>query len=182
MVHRDRKLFRCTFQVEANTRLGKLLHFLLASREDDSVRTLLHETLELHWMPIHLVNQYKSGLLTDEEYRQQVLLAVSRLQSWSIYCQRVTAVGPVSVDAHTAAFPSSDAESKALLTDFASPSQEVDSVKFDEPVVVDDSLVSDGSAAPPAPLVDMPKLPFAGRRSQSMKPAFGGAFSQDDDD
>lgn len=163
-----RRIIRCTFQAEANTRDGKFFDFLSSSLEEKTPRELMQEAAEVHWMPIHLFYQLQSGEITADQFRQRVLLAISQQEAWLNYCRRLSEIDPAPqvVQHQTIYMGASEASSSRPPTSSVSSNP------------VDGSVIEEPSSAPE--LVEMPKNLLNRRRPQSMKPAFGGAFLQDD--
>ncbi|MEP1079492.1 hypothetical protein NDI52_29225 [Leptolyngbya sp. PL-A3] len=167
-----RRIIRCTFQAEANTRDGKFFDFLSSSLEEKTPRELMQEAAEMHWMPIHLFYQLRSGEITADQFRQRVLLALSQQEAWLNYCRRLSEIDPApQVVQHQTIYMGASESSSSRP-----PMKPVHSSASSNPV--DGSMIEEPSSAPE--LVEMPKNLLSRRRSQSMKPAFGGAFLQED--
>lgn len=173
-----RRIIRCTFQAESNTSSGKFFDFLSSSLEEKTPRELMQEASEVYWMPVHLFYQYRAGEITADQFRQRVLWAISQQEAWLNYCRRLTEIDPPPQVIHNQTIYMGASESSVIGEP---PPPPTEPVLFAAP---EDLSVESGTeeASVSADLVQLPKKSFNERRSQSMKPAFGGAFRQDDDD
>lgn len=173
-----RRIIRCTFQAESNTSSGKFFDFLSSALEEKTPRELMQEASEVYWMPVHLFYQYRAGEITADQFRQRVLRAISQQEAWLNYCRRLTEIDPPPQVIQNQTIYMGASESSATVAPLSPP---IEPVLF---AASEDSLVGSETeeVSVPPDLVQLPKKSFNGRRSQSMKPAFGGAFRQDDDD
>lgn len=96
------KQFRltCTFRVEHNSSLLRLLEFLKAEWEGKPPRDLFLEAADFYWKPMMLLAERDANQLSEEQFRRQALHAITRLEAWVSYCRQVTGVDPTPTVIH----------------------------------------------------------------------------------
>jgi hypothetical protein len=160
-----RRRIRCTFQAQGNTKTAEFLDFLCSSVREKPPRELMQEAAEVYWMPVHLLYQYRGGEITSEQFRERVLLAISQQEAWLNYCCRLTETDLTLYKGYSGATVVTATSSSSTRSNFTE----------DPPV---ESEIRGDSA----PLADAPDVPSVNPQFRSMKPLFGGAYLQEEED